>query len=253
VRLVAREDRPMTWIEHLEELRQRLLWSLLGLAAGTAASWNFSEALLRVLLQPTGGMQLYAIGMLEPFLARFRVAVTGGLALSMPWIVYQMFRFVDPALKPHERRVLVPVSLAAGLLFTAGAVFGYFFILPAAASWLLAQAGQVIRVQVTALNYLSFVTWLLVGMGLGFQTPLLVVAACALGLTTPQRLQREWKLALMVILVVSAAVTPDWSPVTMFLLALPMFALYEGAVLVSFLITRRHQEEAEEAAWQPDV
>jgi len=249
---VAREDRPMTWIEHLEELRQRLLWSLLGLALGTALCWNFSESLLRLLLRPTGGIQLHAIGMLEPFLARFRVAVTGGLALSMPWIVYQAFRFVDPALKPHERRVVVPVSLAAGVLFAAGAVFGYFFILPAASNWLLAQAGQLIRVQITALNYLHFVTWLLVGMGLGFQTPLLVVAACALGIVSPQRLQREWKLALLVILVVSAAVTPDWSPVTMFLLALPMFALYEGAVLVSFLIVRRRRA-AEEAALQPDV
>jgi sec-independent protein translocase protein TatC len=170
----------------------------------------------------------------------------------MPWIVYQAFRFVDPALKPHERRVVVPVSLAAGVLFAAGAVFGYFFILPAASNWLLAQAGQLIRVQITALNYLHFVTWLLVGMGLGFQTPLLVVAACALGIVSPQRLQREWKLALLVILVVSAAVTPDWSPVTMFLLALPMFALYEGAVLVSFLILRRRRA-AEEAALQPDV
>ncbi len=242
----------MTWIEHLEELRQRLLWSLLGLALGSVLCWNFSEALLRLLLRPTGGLQLHAIGMLEPFLAKFRVAVMGGLAVSMPWIVYQVFRFVDPALKPNERRVLVPVSLAAGMLFIAGVVFGYFFILPAASDWLLSQAGEVIRVQITALNYLHFVTWLLVGMGLGFQTPLLVVAACALGIVSPQRMQREWRTAAMVILVLSAAVTPDWSPVTMLMLALPMFALYEGAVLVSFLVVRR-QRAVEEPALHLDT
>lgn len=239
---------PMTWIEHLEELRQRLLWSLLGLALGTALSWTFSEALLRILLRPSGGIQLHAIGMLEPFLARFRVAVTGGLVLSMPWIVYHIFRFIDPALEPHERRVLIPVALAAGFLFAFGVVFGYFFLLPSASKWLLSQAGEVIRVQITALNYLSFITWFLVATGLGFETPLLVVAACALGIVTPQRLQREWRTAVLAILVLSAAVTPDWSPVTMFLLALPMIVLYEGAVLVSFLIVRRRARRAPDAA-----
>jgi sec-independent protein translocase protein TatC len=238
----------MTWIEHLEELRQRLLWSLLGLALGTALSWTFSEALLRILLRPSGGIQLHAIGMLEPFLARFRVAVTGGLVLSMPWIVYHIFRFIDPALEPHERRVLIPVALAAGFLFAFGVVFGYFFLLPSASKWLLSQAGEVIRVQITALNYLSFITWFLVATGLGFETPLLVVAACALGIVTPQRLQREWRTAVLAILVLSAAVTPDWSPVTMFLLALPMIVLYEGAVLVSFLIVRRRARRAPDAA-----
>ncbi|MDR7415989.1 MAG: twin-arginine translocase subunit TatC [Armatimonadota bacterium] len=239
---------PMTWIEHLEELRQRLLWSVVGLALGTALSWSFSDALLRILLRPSGGIQLHAIGMLEPFLARFRVAVTGGLVLSMPWIVYHVFRFIDPALEPHERRVLIPVALAAGGLFAFGVVFGYFFLLPSASKWLLSQAGEVIRVQITALNYLSFVTWFLVATGLGFETPLLVVAACALGIVTPQRLQREWRTAVLAILVLSAAVTPDWSPVTMFLLALPMIVLYEGAVLVSFLIVRRRAQKAQDAA-----
>ncbi len=238
----------MTWVEHLEELRQRLLWSLVGLALGTALCWTFSEELLRILLRPTGGIPLHAISMLEPFLARFRVAVTGGLVLAMPWIVYQLFRFIDPALEPHERRVLVPVSLAAGFLFASGVAFGYFFLLPPVSRWLLSQAGEVIRVQITALNYLSFVTWFLVATGLGFETPLLVVAACALGIVTPQRLQREWRTAVLAILVLSAAVTPDWSPVTMFLLALPMIALYEGAVLVSFLLVRRRAQRAQDTA-----
>lgn len=230
----------MTWIEHLEELRARLIWSLVGLAVGTAVCWVFSEALLRALLRPAG-VQLHAIGMLEPFLAKFRVAVTGGFALAMPWIVYQAFRFVDPALKPDERRVLIPVSIAAGLLFLSGAAFSYFFVVPAASEWLLSHAGGLIRVQITALNYLHFITWLMVGLGLGFQTPLLVIAACVLGIVTPRRLQQEWRVAVMVILVVSAAVTPDWSPVTMFMLAAPMFLLYEGAILVSALILRRRQ------------
>jgi len=140
------------------------------------------------------------------------------------------------------------VSLAAGVLFAGGVTFGYFFLLPPSARWLLAQAGDVIRPQITALNYLSFVTWFLVATGLGFETPLLVVAACALGIVTPQRLQREWRTALLVILVVSAAVTPDWSPVTMFLLAIPMIVLYEGAVLTSFLVVRRKRQKAQDAA-----
>jgi sec-independent protein translocase protein TatC len=157
----------------------------------------------------------------------------------MPWIVYQVFRFIDPALKSGERRMVIPVSVAAGFLFLSGAVFSYFFVVPAASEWLLAHAGDLIRVQITALNYLHFITWLLVGLGLAFQTPLLVIAACSLGIVTPRRLQQEWRMAVLVILVVSAAVTPDWSPVTMFMLATPMFVLYEGAILVSMLLLRK--------------
>lgn len=235
---MARGRTEMTWVEHLEELRTRLMWSLVALAVGTAVSWTFSENLLRLLLRPAG-VELHAIGMLEPFLAKFRIAVTGGFVLAMPWIVYQLFRFIDPALKPQERRMLVPVSIAAGLLFASGAVFSYFIVVPAASEWLLAHAGDLIHVQITALNYLHFVTWLLVGLGLAFQTPILVIAACLLGIVTPRRLQQEWRMAVLVILIVSAAVTPDWSPVTMFMLATPMFLLYEGAILVSMLLLRR--------------
>jgi sec-independent protein translocase protein TatC len=235
---MARGRTEMTWIEHLEDLRARLMWSLVGLAVGTAVCWVFSETLLRLLLRPAG-VQLHAIGMMEPFLAKFRVAVTGGFALAIPWIVYQVFRFVDPALKPEERRMLIPVSIASWLLFLSGAVFSYFFVVPAASEWLLAHAGDLIRVQITALNYLHFVTWLLLGLGLAFQTPLLVIAACGLGIVTPRRLQQEWRTAVIVILIVSAAVTPDWSPVTMLMLATPMFLLYEGAILVSMLLLRR--------------
>jgi sec-independent protein translocase protein TatC len=230
----------MTWIEHLEELRTRLVWSLIGLTLGAAVSWTFSEHLLRLLLRPAG-VQLHAIGMLEPFLARLHIAVAGGFTLAMPWIVYQAFRFIDPALRSGERRMVIPVSIAAGFLFLSGAVFSYFFIVPAASEWLLAHAGDLIHVQITALNYLHFVTWLLVGLGLAFQTPLLVIAACSLGIVTPRRLQQEWRTAVLIILVVSAAVTPDWSPVTMFMLATPMLVLYEGAILVSMVIVGRRR------------
>lgn len=235
-------DRPMTWIEHLEEFRARLMWALFAVAIGTVVCLAFADPLLRVLLRPAGDIKLHALGMLEPFLVKFKVAVTGGVALAMPVLVYQVLAYVNPALTARERRVMVPVALAAGLLFLCGAVFGYFFIVPPASQWLLAQAGTLIQLNIAALSYLQYITWFLIGMGLAFQTPLIVVAACVIGIVSPQRLRQEWRVAYMTIVVVSAAVTPDWSPVTMFLLAIPMLVLYEAAVFVSTIIVRRRRQ-----------
>jgi sec-independent protein translocase protein TatC len=238
----------MTWIEHLEEFRVRLMWALLAVAAGTAISLAFADPLLRLLLKPAGDLRLHALGMLEPFLVKFKVGLTGGFALAMPVLVYQILAYVNPALTARERGVMVPVALAAGILFLAGAVFGYFFIVPPASAWLLSQAGSLIELNITALSYLQYITWFLIGMGLAFQTPLVVVAACTLGIVSPQRLRKEWRAAYMTIVIVSAAVTPDWSPVTMFLLAVPMLVLYEAAVLVSTVIVRRRRQSEADAS-----
>ena len=134
-------DKQMTLVEHLEELRQRLQYAVLGLLVATGVGLIFVDRLLAILLRPAGHVKLTTLTVLEPFLVKVKVAFLFGFAVSMPWILYQIYAFVDPALTETERRRTIPLSLLAGLLFAIGIVFGYLVILPVSLRWLLAQAG----------------------------------------------------------------------------------------------------------------
>src|SRR5437016_10995750 len=147
---MANRDRHMTLVEHLEELRQRLQYAVLGLLVATGVGLLYVDVLLRILLRPAGDVKLTTLTVLEPFLVKVKVAFLFGFAVSMPWIMYQIYAFVDPALTEQERRRTIPLALLAGLLFAIGVVFGYLFILPVSLHWLLAQAGTQFNALITA-------------------------------------------------------------------------------------------------------
>ena len=229
---MADRDKHMTLAEHLEELRQRLQYAVLGLLVATGVGLFFVDILLRVLLRPAGDVKLTTLTVMEPFLVKVKVAFLFGLALSMPWIIYQLFAFVDPALTETERRKVVPLSLLAGVLFAAGIVFGYLLILPVSLHWLLGQAGTQFNVLITANAYISFVLFFLLIVGATFETPLVILTLALLGILSPQTLRREWRIAYMVIAGIAVFGTPDWSPVTMLLVAIPMVLLYEFSLVL---------------------
>ena len=229
---MAERDKHMTLVEHLEELRQRLQYAVLGLLVATGVGLFFVDILLRVLLRPAGDVKLTTLTVMEPFLVKIKVAFLFGLALSMPWIIYQLFAFVDPALTETERRKVVPLSLLAGVLFAAGIVFGYLVILPVSLHWLLSQAGTQFNVLITANAYISFVLFFLLIVGATFETPMVILTLAFLGILSPQTLRREWRIAYMVIAGIAVFGTPDWSPVTMLLVAIPMVLLYEFSLVL---------------------
>ncbi len=229
---MAERDRHMSLVEHLEELRQRLQYAVLGLLVATGGGLFFVDTLLRVLLRPAGDVKLTTLTVMEPFLVKIKVAFLFGLALSMPWIIYQLFAFVDPALTETERRRAIPLSLLAGVLFAAGIVFGYLLILPVSLHWLLGQAGTQFNVLITANAYISFVLFFLLIVGATFETPLVILTLALLGVLSPQTLRREWRIAYMVIAGIAVFGTPDWSPVTMLLVAIPMVLLYEFSLVL---------------------
>lgn len=245
------EDRPMTIIEHLEELRMRILLALTGVAIGTVLVFIFSNRILELLLRPAGTTKLIALTVLEPFLTRLKVSLIMGIGLAMPWILYQTFMFIRPALTREERRVANVVVVLLGVLFYTGAAFGYRFIVPSATRWLLAQAGEMIEVRLTALNYVGYITWFLVGVGLAFETPILILSLTWLGIVNPAQLRREWRVAYMTILVLAAMLTPDWSPITMFFVAVPMIFLYELSILLSRWLIRPRRAPAETKPIEP--
>ncbi len=235
---MARRDKEMTLVEHLEELRQRLKYAVLGLLLASGAGLVFVDPLLRLLLRPTGGLQLTTLTVIEPFLVKMKVAFLFGVAVSMPWIMYQIYTFLDPALTHSERRRVIPLALLAGLLFALGLVFGYAFVLPVSTRWLLAQAGSQFHVLLTANAYISYVLLFLVIVGATFETPLVILSLAALGIVSPQTLRKEWRIAYMVIAGIAVLGTPDWSPVTMILVAIPMALLYEFSLVLCRIFIR---------------
>jgi sec-independent protein translocase protein TatC len=229
---MADRDKHMTLVEHLEELRQRLQYAILGLLVATGVGLFFVDVLLRILLRPAGNVKLTTLTVLEPFLVKVKVAFLFGFAVSMPWIVYQLYAFVDPALTETERRRTIPLSLLAGFLFAVGIVFGYLVILPVSLHWLLAQAGTQFNALITANAYISFVLFFLLIVGATFETPLVILTLAFLGVVSAQTLRKEWRIAYMIIAGIAVFGTPDWSPVTMLLVAIPMVLLYEFSIVL---------------------
>jgi len=235
---MADRDKHMTLVEHLEELRQRLQYAVLGLLVATGGGLFFVDTLLRVLLRPAGDVKLTTLTVMEPFLVKIKVAFLFGLAVSMPWIMYHIFAFVDPALTETERRRTIPLSLLAGVLFAGGILFGYLLILPVSLHWLLGQAGTQFNVLITANAYISFVLFFLLIVGATFETPLVILTLAFLGVLSPQTLRREWRIAYMIIAGIAVFGTPDWSPVTMLLVAIPMALLYEFSLVLCRLFIK---------------
>ena len=231
-------DKQMTLVEHLEELRQRLQYAVLGLLVATGVGLIFVDRLLAILLRPAGHVKLTTLTVLEPFLVKVKVAFLFGFAVSMPWILYQIYTFVDPALTETERRRTIPLSLLAGVLFVIGIVFGYLVILPVSLRWLLAQAGTQFNVLITANAYISFVLFFLLIVGATFETPLVILTLALLGVVSPQTLRKEWRIAYMIIAGIAVFGTPDWSPVTMLLVAVPMVMLYEFSIVLCRIFIR---------------
>jgi sec-independent protein translocase protein TatC len=235
---MADREKHMTLVEHLEELRQRLQYAVLGLLIATGLGLAFVDTLLGILLEPAGHVKLTTLTVLEPFLVKVKVAFLFGFAVSMPWILYQLYAFIDPALTEHERRRTIPLALLAGVLFAMGIAFGYKFILPVSLHWLLGQAGNQFNVLITANAYISFVLFFLLIVGGTFETPLVILTLAMIGVVSPQSLRREWRWAYMIIAGIAVFGTPDWSPVTMLLVAIPMVLLYEFSIILCRIFIR---------------
>ena len=228
------EEKRMTLIEHLEELRGRLIKSAIALAVTTLASLIFTGRLLKILVAPAGIKPIF-LRPTEMFVTYMRVALISGTALAMPVIVYQMLRFVLPALKPHERRYLYIIVPGATFSFLLGLAFAYFAMLPFALRYLLSFGGNIAEAKWAIGEYISFVTKLLFWVGVTFETPLLVFFLAKLGVVTPEMLARYRKYAIVAIAVLAAVITPTPDPFNMMVVMVPLLALYEIGVLLAKL------------------
>ena len=237
----------MTLIEHLEELRARIFKMVIAVAVTSIASWFFYDRILSFLIEPItrlpSASQFVTRGKLvffspqEAFFVRIKVVSVTGIALALPVILWQAWRFVVPGLHKHERRYAIPFVLVSSALFAAGIAVA-FAMLPAALRVLTAFGGSELVIVPRASEYLSFLLLLIFAFGATFELPVIVLALTLAGVVSTAVLRKGRRWAYVIILVVAAVVTPTPDPINMCLLAAPLLLLYEGTILVARLLKR---------------
>ncbi|MDY6794711.1 MAG: twin-arginine translocase subunit TatC [Actinomycetota bacterium] len=243
----------MSFIEHLEELRRRIIVMFLSLGVAVCVGYIYSWEILDFLKEPAIKAQiplnLYYQTVLEPFMVRFKIAMYAAIVLALPVILYELIAYIAPALRKREKKFMYAALFFIIIFFLAGVAFCYFYILPVGLDWLVGQAAGRISPVLMAGDYVGLVALLMLAIGIAFETPLVVWLVVRLGIITPQRLHKNWRWAVIVILAFAALITPDWNPITMMLVAFPMFLLYEGSIFMAMLgrkgaERRRKEKEA---------
>lgn len=236
-------------MEHLRELRTRLIRSVLAIAVCTAVLLAFYGPFKDLLTDPYVRIctsnpdlgcdgTLYSLGPLDGFSARIKISAYGGLVLSLPIILWQIWRFIVPALEAKEKRYAIPFIASSAVLFALGCGLGYW-TLDKALEFLIAWAGPDITQAYQVTKYVSLVTMMMLAFGIGFLSPVLIVFLQLVGVVSPRTLIRQWRFAIMGIFVLSAVITPSGDPITLFALAVPLCVLYLCAVLIGWLVVRR--------------
>jgi len=232
MRAVSHEDR-LTLVEHLDELRSRIIVSIAAFGVALALCFWQDDLLLDIANDPLPeGFEPITFSPTEPFFTTMTIAAYGAALLSLPVILYQAYAFIIPAFSPAEKRRMLPYMIAMPFLFIAGVVFTYFLVVPAATNFLLNFNDQNFDIFVRAKDYYSFLGILLLLMGLSFQMPLAMIAATRLGVVTPDQLARSRRYAIVALAVVAAA-APGGDPLSMMLILVPLVALYEGGIFLS--------------------
>ncbi|MBI5419542.1 MAG: twin-arginine translocase subunit TatC [Deltaproteobacteria bacterium] len=240
------EEARLPLSEHLEELRLRLIRSLIALGIGTGLCYNWAEGIYRALLRPLlanlpGNSRLIFTELTEAFLTYFKVALWGGFILASPVIFYQLWRFISPGLYRKERKLVIVFAgwSTAGLL--AGMAFGYFVAIPQVFSFFLSFARTIVVPMPSMKESLSLVLRMLFIFGVMFELPLLLYLLGRAGILTPSLLRRGRKVAILGVLILGAVLTPP-DVVSQILIAAPLYVLYEGGILLCAVGARAHNK-----------
>ncbi|MGH8936939.1 MAG: twin-arginine translocase subunit TatC [Acidimicrobiia bacterium] len=229
-------------MDHLEELRRRLVKSAVAVTSGSVVAFLFHERLLAFLVEPysqvVGGEGLIFTQVTEAFSVAMRVSLLGGVILSSPVLIYQVWAFISPALTPRERRYALPLSGILAVLFLSGVAFAYWS-LPRALEFLLTFGGESVEAFITINNYLSFASRFLLVFGLSFEFPVFIFAAALAGMVDSAQLARGRRWAVLLIVIIGAVITPSGDPLTLMVLSIPLYLLYEATIWAVRLVLRR--------------
>ena len=253
IRPISHEDR-LSVVDHLDELRSRLIICVLAFCVAWAFTGWQNHLVLEIMNAPlpvddTTGEQIKPItlGPSEAFTTTLMNAAYFALIIAAPVILYELYAFILPAFSPAERRVATPLLILVPVLFIAGVVFCYFVVLTPALHFLLNFNADEFNTQVRSKDYYSFVSLIMIAMGLGFQIPVGILAACKVGITNAEKLRRSRRYAIVAI-VVLASLLPTLDPVTLLLESVPFYLLYELSLLLASRLGRPVYDFGEEPA-----
>jgi sec-independent protein translocase protein TatC len=247
--VTQRADLPgMTLMEHLDELRKRIVRSFIYLTLGFFAAWAFHDRFVGFIQAPLNhiGKTLVFTHPMDPLNLDLQVSLIGGAILASPFILYQVWMFIAPGLYQKERRFVIPFMAATVGLFLTGAGFGYFYVLPSALKILIVDFGHNFTSMVTIEEYSSFFLSIILGLGISFELPILIFFLALFGIVTPHFLWRNIRYAILAVFIVAAFICPSPDPWTMCIYAIPMLALYLLGIGVAWWVhpARRKAKEA---------
>jgi len=251
------DNAEMPFLDHLEELRWRIIWSLVALVLGVAAAFivlqqfDIFKFLERPILPYLNGNKLKYTHPADPFSVLISASFTIGIVIALPVILYQVWAFLAPALYKHEKRVVLPVIFGAIVLFVSGVALSFYVVLPLAIGWLMKIAANTdaLEPMITYREYFSFAVNMSLAFGLCFELPIVILLLATLGIVTPEFLRRYRRHAVVLCVVAGALLSPGDLVWTTLLLAAPLYLLYElSVVLTVFVYRRRRKREAQLAA-----
>jgi len=236
------QSQSMPFLDHLEELRWRLVKSLGTILLGAAVTFYYIDPLIDFLIKPTQNlespMDLQVLKVQGMFMIKWGIALIGGIVLTIPVLTYHIWKFIAPGLYMNERRYVAPLIIFTYLSFLIGLTFAYTVIIPFSLEFFTSVGMEGIQNNFSINYYFNFVTWLMIGSGLIFELPVLVFILSLFGLLTPEFMGHYRKHAIVIILVLSAFITPP-DPVSLVLMSIPLLLLYELSIGVSWLVNRR--------------
>lgn len=245
----------MGFLDHLEELRKRIIHSIIAVAVGFGACWGFRERIYNFMQQPImealqkNGLpqKLNYLNPTDPFNLYLKIAALAGLFLTSPYVLYQVWMFISPGLYRHERRYVVPFMISTIALFTGGGYFGYAIVYPRALEFLIGFGHQM-QPMITVSEYTQLFLSIVLGMGVIFEMPILVFFLAFMGIMSPGFMIKNFRYAIMIIFILAAIITPTPDALNMCIFAAPMVGLYALSIGVAWLVHPEQRARREKKA-----
>lgn len=237
-------DERVTLVEHLDELRRRIVFAAVALALGVIVAAVLNRFVFALMLHPLKSVpnaphKIITFSPAEPFMVSLKVWVYVGVIAASPIIIYELWAFVGPAFAPTSRRTVLLVSATCAALFLGGVALGYLVVIPKALQWLYGFNDHYFNTQARATDYFSFVAWFLVAFGAVFEMPVAILAAIRMGVVETKFLRKHWRYAIVINAIVAMVATPSQDAFSFIAMFIPLEILYESSLLVGRVIERR--------------
>ncbi len=242
----------MSFLEHLEELRKRIIYSFIAIAVGFGACWAYAPKVYEIMQRPIVKVlhdknlsdKLIYLNPTEPFNIYLKIGLLAGVFVASPFVLYQVWAFIAPGLYRNERRYVLPFMFSTVFLFLAGAVFGYYIVYPNALNFLI-EYGSQFQPMISIGEYTDLFLTIIIGLGIVFELPIVVFFLSLMGMVTAGWMWRNFRYAILVIFIIAAIVTPTTDIVNMTVFAAPMVVLYLLSIIIAFVVHPANRRKRE--------